>query len=182
MDRRLFIVLAASGALAGCSSTPADCALPPPGDIENYKLGPGDLLRITTFRNPDLTGEFRLDGTGTLAMPLVGNIPAGGKTARELEDAIETALRDQGLLVHPQVSAEVLEYRDFYIIGEVEQPGGYPYVNGITVVNAVALAGGFTYRADQTGITLERHEQEYCVEPSTSILPGDVITVSERFF
>ena len=182
MDRRAFLVLTTSGAVAACSSTSGDCELPPPGDIDNYKLGAGDLIRITVFRNPELSGEFRIDGTGTLAMPLVGSIDAGGKTVRALEDAIETALRDGGLLVQPQVSVEVLEYRDFYIIGEVEAPGGYPYRNGMTVVNAVALAGGFTYRADQNGITLKRGNQEHCVQPSSSILPGDVITVSERFF
>jgi polysaccharide export outer membrane protein len=200
------LALVAAGSLAACSSSPEP--LPPPGtpgatpaageiqpaddaplapdvDLNSYKLGPNDALRIVTFRHEDLSGEFRLDGTGDLAMPLVGNIPAKGKTSRQLEDAIEASLKDQGYLIDPQVSVEVLEYRDFYIIGEVNQPGGYDYVNGMTVVNAVALAGGFTYRADKEDITLKRGGSTgpaYAVAADTTILPGDVIEVPERFF
>ncbi|MEL6962274.1 MAG: SLBB domain-containing protein, partial [Pseudomonadota bacterium] len=90
-----------------------------------------------------------------------------------------------GYLVNPQVSLEVLNYRPFYILGEVNQPGSYPYVNGMTVINAIALAGGYTYRASQGSITVQRggsNSDKVGVGPTSQILPGDIITVPERFF
>ncbi len=108
------------------------------------------------FRHKDLSGQFEIDGEGFVRMPLVGEIQGAGLTARELEDTIEDRLKTGGYLVNPQVSVDVLNYRPFYIIGEVNNPGSYQYVNGMTVINAVALAGGFTYRADQGDITITR--------------------------
>jgi polysaccharide biosynthesis/export protein VpsN len=155
------------------------------GDINSYRLGPGDALRVTVFRHTDLSGEFRLDGDGYFAMPLVGEILGGGRTARQLENEIEGALKSGGYLVEPQVSIEVLNYRPFYIIGEVNSPGSFEYVNGMTVINAVALAGGFTYRADQDDIVISRGGSsgpELQAAPDTEVLPGDIIEVQERFF
>jgi protein involved in polysaccharide export with SLBB domain len=155
------------------------------GDINSYRLGPGDALRVTVFRHTDLSGEFRLDGDGYFAMPLVGEILGGGRTARQLENEIEGALKSGGYLVEPQVSIEVLNYRPFYIIGEVNNPGSFEYVNGMTVINAVALAGGFTYRADQDDIVISRGGSsgpELEAAPDTEVLPGDIIEVQERFF
>jgi protein involved in polysaccharide export with SLBB domain len=151
----------------------------------SYQLGPGDEIRITVFRHEDLSGEFELDGDGFFALPLVGEIKAGGQTARQLENVIETAFKDGGYLVNPQVGLEVLNYRPFYILGEVNQPGSYPYVNGMTVINAVALAGGYTYRASQDGISVTRggsNGAKVSVGPASQILPGDIINVPERFF
>ncbi len=150
-----------------------------------YTLGPGDRVRVTVFRHEDLSGEFELDGSGDFALPLIGEIKAGGKTSRQLESDIEQSLKDGGYLVNPQVGLEVLNYRPFYIIGEVNQPGSYPYVNGMTVVNAVALAGGYSYRASQTSITITRggaEGQRFSAGPTTQVLPGDIINVPERFF
>jgi polysaccharide biosynthesis/export protein VpsN len=133
----------------------------------------------------DLSGEFQLDGGGSFAMPLVGEIQGGGLSARRLETEIEKRLKDGGYLVNPQVGIEVLNYRPFYIIGEVNNPGSYQYVNGMTVINAVALAGGFTYRADQDDILINRGgSQGTEVEGllDTEVLPGDIINVTERFF
>jgi protein involved in polysaccharide export with SLBB domain len=185
------------GLIGGCSSSPpptpveaaaragagADGA--PLEDISSYKLGPGDALRITVFRHTDLSGEFRLDGEGYFAMPLVGEILGGGRTARQLENEVEVALKSGGYLVDPQVSIEVLNYRPFYIIGEVNNPGSFEYVNGMTVINAVALAGGFTYRADQDDIVISRGGSsgpELEAAPDTEVLPGDIVEVQERFF
>jgi polysaccharide export outer membrane protein len=155
------------------------------GDIHSYRLGPGDALRVTVFRHEDLSGEFTLDGDGYFAMPLVGEILGGGRSARQLENEIEVALKSGGYLVEPQVSIQVLNYRPFYIIGEVNNPGSFEYVNGMTVINAVALAGGFTYRADQDDIVISRGgssgpELEAALD--TEVLPGDIIEVQERFF
>ena len=184
--------------IGGCSSssrpTPVEAAAAPGGttaqgaalgDINSYRLGPGDALRVTVFRHEDLSGEFRLDGDGYFALPLVGEILGGGRTSRQLENEIEMALKSGGYLVEPQVSLQVLNYRPFYIIGEVNNPGSFEYVNGMTVINAVALAGGFTYRADQDDIVISRGGSsgpELEAAPDTEVLPGDIIEVQERFF
>lgn len=150
----------------------------------DYKLGSGDRLRVTVFGHEDLSGEFEIGPSGTIAFPLVGEIQVDGTTLRQTEQAIVSALKPD-YLKNPQVGIEVLNYRPFYIIGEVKQPGSYPYVNGMSVVNAVALAGGFTYRAKEGGITITRGGAEgeaVEVEPTTPVLPGDVIEVPERFF
>jgi protein involved in polysaccharide export with SLBB domain len=153
--------------------------------VAGYRLGPGDEVRLTVFRHEDLSGQFEVDGEGSFAMPLVGEIRGAGLTARELENTIEDRLKTGGYLVNPQVSIEVLNYRPFYIIGEVTNPGSYQYVNGMTVSNAVALAGGFTYRADQGDITITRggsNGAHVDAKSSSEVLPGDIIEVTERFF
>jgi protein involved in polysaccharide export with SLBB domain len=153
--------------------------------VEGYRLGPGDRIRLTVFRHEDLSGEFELDGEGFFAMPLVGEVAAHDVTARQLEGEVESQLKEEGYLVSPQVSVEVLNYRPFYIIGEVNQPGSYPYVSGMDIVNAVALAGGFTYRADQDDIVISRggsNGASVDAELTTQVLPGDIIEIPERFF
>jgi polysaccharide biosynthesis/export protein VpsN len=153
--------------------------------VDGYRLGPGDRIRLTVFRHEDLSGEFELDGEGFFAMPLVGEVAANDATARQLESEIESELEGEGYLVSPQVSVEVLNYRPFYIIGEVNQPGSYPYVSGMDIVNAVALAGGFTYRADQDDIVISRggaNGASVDAELTTQVLPGDIIEIPERFF
>jgi protein involved in polysaccharide export with SLBB domain len=153
--------------------------------VAGYRLGPGDQIRLTVVRHGDLSGRFEIDGEGFLPMPLVGEVQSAGLTARELEKAIEDQLRSGGYLVNPQVSIEVLNYRPFYIIGEINNPGSYQYVNGMTVTSAVALAGGFTDRADQGDITITRGGSSgphLEATPSTEVLPGDIIEVAERSF
>lgn len=169
---------AENGAAAGGEVTAARLAAPA------YTLDSGDRVRVNIFRHPDLSGEFELDGGGHFAMPLIGEVSAAGLTARQLEQRIADGLRD-GYLVDPQVSIEVLSYRPFFILGEVNQPGQYPYASGMSVINAVALAGGFTFRAKENGITIQRGGSgapQVVVTADTSILPGDIIRVPERFF
>lgn len=152
---------------------------------EAYKLGTGDRLRITVFGEEDLTGEFDIDGTGVVAFPLIGNTLAAGVDVRALEKRIEDKLSD-GYLMNPRVSIEVMNFRPFFILGEVNEPGSYPYVNGLTVINAVALAGGFTHRArtDTVIITRGKGEKKEEIEAGEDalVLPGDSIRVKERFF
>ena len=181
--------------LAGCAGgggAPPPAAPSPPtagapaGELvaASYKLGSGDRLKVTVFRHEDLSGEFALDGAGNFAMPLIGEIQAYGLTTREVEQRIQTKLSD-GYLVDPQVAVEVLNYRPFYILGEVKAPGAYPYVNGMTVLNAVALAGGFSYRALQEEFLLQRggsNSGSTEVAGDAALLPGDIVTVQERFF
>lgn len=150
-----------------------------------YRLGSGDKIRITVFGEPDLSGTFVLDGKGTAAMPLIGEVAMGGQTLRQAERLIVEKLLD-GFLKQPQVSIEVLNFRPFYILGEVKQPGSYPYVDGMTVLNAVALAGGFTYRANKERIVVTRatdpEQQERELKPGGRVYPGDMIRIKERFF
>jgi protein involved in polysaccharide export with SLBB domain len=150
-----------------------------------YELGSGDEIRVIVYGEEDLSGEFELDGSGIVAMPLIGPVSIGGRDVAEAERLISEKLAD-GYLVNPRVSIEVLNYRPFYILGEVKKPGSYPYVNGMTVLNAIALASGFTYRANEKKIVITRKvdgaEKKIDVGDTTLVMPGDIIRVPERFF
>ncbi len=152
----------------------------------DYRLGPNDRTRITVFGQPNLTGEFMLDGNGAVAFPLIGNINANGMTPRELQQAIAGKL-DPDYLRNPSVSVEVLTRRPFYVLGEVQKPGNYPYVTDITALNAVAMAGGYTYRAKTTEFYVKRLDKDgrmvrVVAKPETIIRPGDTLEVRERYF
>ncbi|MGE0740467.1 MAG: polysaccharide biosynthesis/export family protein [Hyphomonadaceae bacterium] len=183
--RRAFLrafALGTGGALAACatpSATPADMTQP----VE-YRLGPGDQLRITVFNEPDLSGQFLVGSQGTIAYPLVGDVRAAGLTVLEFSEALQTSL---GQYVRtPNVSVEVANYRPFFILGEVQRPGTYPYSANLTVFNAVATAGGFTYRANRSRVYIRRaneaEERSYPLNIATPVLPGDTVRVAERLF
>lgn len=150
-----------------------------------YTLGAGDEVRVTVFGQTDLSGKFTVDGGGAISMPLIGNVDAGGKTVREATNAIVAKLKPD-YLKNPRVSVEVLNYRPFYILGEVKRPGSYPYVSGMTAVNAVALGGGYTYRARENNIYITRGKdpkrEKKKASHDTIVLPGDILEVPERFF
>lgn len=149
-----------------------------------YRLGAGDRLRITVYQEEDLSGEFEVSDSGEVSLPLIGGVGTVGKTTRELQDTIELAFRD-GYLRNPRVSIEVLNYRPFYVIGEVNKPGSYAYRSGLDVLTAVAMGGGFTFRADENDIIIKRAsnpEREIKATGTTKVLPGDVIRVDERLF
>lgn len=148
----------------------------------NYQLGSGDKIRVTVFGEPYLSGEFNINANGTVSLPLIEPVPVAGKTLTEAEQLIRTKL-SAGFISDPKVSVDILEYRPFFIIGEVVKPGSYPYVADMTVLHAVAIAGGFTPRAAKNKIVLQRGPREDIpVQNSTPVLPGDIITVKERFF
>lgn len=171
--------------MAQVATAQLPAAAPAATDANAYRLGPGDKLRITVFNEETLSGEYEVDGSGVLAMKLLGIIPAGGKTVPEVTRSIEDKLKE-GYLLNPSVAIEVLNYRPFYVLGEVKEPGKYAYVTGMTVLNAVALAGGFTYRAKQRRVLVIRatdpDKKEEVAEQNTVIWPGDIIRVPERFF
>lgn len=152
---------------------------------EEYRLGSGDKLRLIVFNEEDLSGEFVVDGSGQVSLPLIGEVPAAGLTVRELQRSIETALSN-GYLNDPKVSAEVMNYRPFYILGEVNKPGTYAYSDGLTVLNAVATAEGFTYRANKNIVFIRRDgeddEAKVSLTSSTMVQPGDTIRIAERLF
>lgn len=149
-----------------------------------YRLGAGDQLRITVFGQADLTGQFEVSNDGRIAFPLIGEVRAAELTPRELEIAITEKLKPD-YLKDPQLSVEVVNYRPFYIIGEVKNPGSYAYVGGMRVVNAVAMAGGYTYRAKENNLLITRaggKGQKEAADQNTVVRPGDVIEVPERYF
>lgn len=151
----------------------------------SYALSGGDRLRVVVFGDPSLGGEFTIGGSGFIALPLIGEVDVRGLTSTELQGRITARLAD-GYLKDPRVSVEVLSTRPFYILGEVNKPGQYPFANGLTVAGAVAQAGGYTYRA-KTGRVLIKHagqdaEADVAVSASTMVAPGDTIRVRERWF
>jgi protein involved in polysaccharide export with SLBB domain len=150
-----------------------------------YRLGSGDKVQITTFGEPTLSGVFDVSGSGEVALPLIGEVKAEGLTADAFARAVEAAFRD-GFLKDPKVSVEVAAYRPFYIMGEVGKPGQYPFINGLTVLNAVATANGFTYRADTHHVFIKREadpvEHRLDLTTSTLVEPGDTIRIRERYF
>lgn len=152
---------------------------------QSYRLGPGDKLRVIVFQEPDLSGEFEVDSAGMVSLPLIEPINAQGMTIGEFQNAVVAKL-STGYLVDPRVSTEVLNYRPFYITGEVNRPGEYPYVSGMNILKAIAMAGGATYRANTKRIYLTRGNEgeEMVVEPTPDviIMPGDFIRIPERFF
>jgi protein involved in polysaccharide export with SLBB domain len=180
--RRLGALLLCACCLAACADLSDSCG-PSAGAhaATGYRLGAGDQVRVTVFRQPDLSGTLQVGGQGYLAMPLVGAIAADGLTTQALQETIETKLREGGYLVDPDVSIEVLTYRPIYILGQVVRPGRYEYRNGMTVINAVALAGGYTPRAKTSEVTIRRAGCTFIAQPDAGILPDAVITVPERF-
>jgi polysaccharide biosynthesis/export protein len=151
-----------------------------------FLLGSGDRVRINVFGADQISGEYQLDLSGGLAVPLAGTIPANGITPKELGDRIAARLREQHMIDNPQVSVEVLATRPFYILGEVEKPGEYPFHAGLNIVSAVATAGGFRYRADQTYVLIRHGGQDEEVRvpfaSAAPVFPGDIIRVPGRFF
>jgi protein involved in polysaccharide export with SLBB domain len=179
---RLMVFGAGAGALGACA-TPA----PAPAqavEVPEYRLGPADQLRITVFNEPDLTGLFVVGAQGSIAYPLVGDVRAAGLTVNEFTTELQRRLSE--FVRQPSVSVEVANYRPFFILGEVQRPGTYPYAANLTVMNAVATAGGFTYRANRTRVFIrhanESEERSYPLTVSTPVLPGDTVRIGERLF
>lgn len=173
------------------------CAHPTVSAVENeraisrqmskaeYRLGIDDRVRVIVFDETTLSGEFQVGADGNLSFPLVGAVPAVGKTTDEVAQAYQAKLAD-GYLVNPRVSTEVVAYRPFFILGEVKTPGKYPYAVGLTAMNAIATAAGFTPRGDKKLVFIrksgEAMEKPYRLTPDLMVLPGDTIRVGERFF
>lgn len=155
------------------------------GPVRPYQLNSGDRLRIIVFGQDSLSGNYALDGSGRISIPLIPSVEAKGLTTQQLEARLIEVLSVR-LLRDPSVSVEVLEFRPFFILGEVTSPGQYPYVNGMSVMTAVAIAGGFTYRASTGRAEIVRVENGAKVKRKLpiegTVLPGDTIFISERFF
>lgn len=193
------VLSAAPAVLAGCG-TPADKLPPVPApQTSEYRLGPGDQVRLITFGEVALTGEFRISDSGRLALPLTEGIDAQGLTTAELSARITQQLKASGLYRDPKVAVEVSSYRPIFILGEVAKPGQYSYQPGMTTLTAAAIAGGFTYRAVTDRFSVVRRgadrrgaaasaaaaaaiTAEGRADRETVLQPGDVVTVFERVF
>lgn len=153
--------------------------------VEDYRLGIGDKLRLIVFNEQSLSGEFQVSPDGKLSVPLIGPVDAIGKAPATLANEIQARFAD-GYLRDPKISIEVLTYRPYFILGEVKKPGQYPYASGMTVMNAIATAEGYTPRSDRNFVFLRRsgddHEQRYRLTPDLRIRPGDTVRLGERFF
>ena len=164
----------------GTGSTTGAVTPPPAPKLEN-----GDKVKVTVFNEEQLSGEFVVDGAGNIAFPLIGQVPVGGLSGNEIEQRLTERLSGR-YLVNPKVSVEVLSQRPIYLLGEVGKAGEYPYRPGLNVVNAIALAGGFSPRAATSYVTIRRANggelKDHPVDPAVLVYPGDMITVQERLF
>jgi len=170
------------------SSTIAQLANPDePGReiLRVYRLGIGDKLKIAVYGEPDLSGEFQVNAAGVISLPLIGQLPAKGRPIEEFRESVRARLTE-GYLKNPRVSIEVLSYRPIYVHGEVRQGGELQFKPGVKIRDAVAMAGGYTYRADQAAILLTREgearELTVRLPNDMMVLPGDNIRIPERFF
>ncbi|PZO01997.1 MAG: sugar transporter [Hyphomicrobiales bacterium] len=186
MSRRLASFALAVAMTAGACApryAASDYALAQPAGP--YRLASGDRLRVIVFGQDNLSNIYAVDGSGRISMPLIDTVDAQGRTTQQLEKAIEAKLRG-GFLREPKVSVEVDTYRPFFVLGEVTNSGQFPYVNGMTVQTAVAIAGGFTPRGLRTSAEVTRQVEDQLVTASVPITypvqPGDTIVIKERWF
>lgn len=185
MTRLLLAFALCIAALGGCSAPPTGV-----GDFRAeinapYKLASGDRLRVLVFGQDGLSNSYSVDGAGNISMPLIGIVKAQGLTTAQLQTTVEARLKE-GYLRDPRVSVEVEAFRPFFVLGEVAASGQYPFVNGMTAQNAIAIAGGFTPRGAQDSVDITRIVDGRPLTVSAPltfpIRPGDTLTVRERFF
>ncbi|MDO6416161.1 polysaccharide biosynthesis/export family protein [Sphingomonas sp. BIUV-7] len=182
-DRGTIAVCAAAAICAPISSEPTK-PTPLPADTA-YRLSGGDRLRVTVFGEPALTGDYSITADGILSFPLIGEIDARGRSIGEVREALRERL-GKGYVNDPRVAIEAISYRPYYVLGEVNRPGEYPYAAGLRVDQAIAAAGGFTYRANR-GTAFVRSSDDSAERKvklrkrPVSVLPGDTIRVGERY-
>lgn len=181
-QRFIALCLAIPLLTVGCSAPEA--RLPPlvARAPASYLLGPGDQIRVSVFGLDAMTNTYRVDDSGAIALPIIGSVTVAGKSLRESEAAINEIIRGQHLVLDPKVSAQIIEYRPFFIAGQVQRPGQYPYVPGMSLITAVTIAGGYTFRADTRQATVTRSAQKARAGQESPILPGDLIMVPESWF
>jgi polysaccharide export outer membrane protein len=150
-----------------------------------YRLGIGDKLKVSVFGEQDLSGQFEVNALGNVPMPLIGEIPAKGRSANDIRDQIAQRLSD-GYLRNPKVNVEVQTYRPIYVHGEVRNSGEFQFKQGLRVRDAVAMAGGYSYRANQGYALITREgepdEMRVALPSDMVVLPGDNIRIPERYF
>lgn len=180
----LVVALLISGCTAGSLSEAEQQSLAAAA-IAAPKLQPGDKIRINVYGEDKLSGEYEIDQSGQISLPLAGTIEAVGLTQAELEQALAKKFRSE-YLKNPKVTVTIATLRPFYMMGEVTRPGEYPYKSGLNILTALAIAGGPTYRASRNTVQIQRRGEtsmrDYPISASVPVLPGDVIRVPERYF
>jgi len=182
----LSFFLVFSSVASGADASKATSSSKTVSELSSYRLASGDVISIQVFGEEDLSREkIRLSDAGTISYPVLGEIRVLGITAGDLEQFITNGLRGK-YLVNPKVSVSIQEYRQFFVNGQVEKPGGYSYIPGLTVRKAISLAGGFKERADKGKIFIihdsDSSQKSDRVDQGANVLPGDIITVEESFF
>ena len=179
----LLIIMSPMTALAQAGVAPDAGAVATTSASTDYQLGSGDKVQVTVYGEPDLSGSFAVNGQGTVSLPLIGDVAASGLTLPQFSQSVEDHFK-AGYLLNPKVSVEVTSFRPYYIMGEVDKAGEYPYTDGLNVINAIARAEGFTYRAQQKRVYIKHYGETQEVEvPLTNDLlvqPGDTIRIAER--
>lgn len=169
--------------LAACASTPPSL---PEASADPYLLGPGDEIRISVFRLTEMSNTYRVSDSGTISLPLLDTMSVAGKQIEEVKAAIEAAITEKNLVYNPSVSAEISQYRPFFVIGEVNKPGQYSYAPKMNVLTALSMAGGPTFRASTDKVVITRIVDGKAVSGKAKldslILPGDTIRVYEGWF
>lgn len=190
MCRAFMVVLAAGALLSACAGSgrdlPAASAAAAEPGVTQYRLDAGDEIRITAYGLDAINNAYTVSDAGDISLPLIDNVQARGKTVGELQSNITRLLVERQILRDPSVNVQITKYRPFYILGEVKSPGEYPYRPGMSVLTAIAMAGGFTFRADQKNMTITRQIEGRNVmgraRDTTTVQPGDTIRISERWF
>ncbi len=188
--RLWLVVVAAAWLVAGCAenvgyaspSFATQAAMPTASRV--IRVGIGDKIKVTVFGEDSLTTQVEVNGSGQIALPLVGEVSAKGKSLAELRETIVRRY-SEGFLKNPRVNVEILNFRPIYVHGEVRSGGEFAFKNGLTFRDAVALAGGYTYRAQQSHLILVREggrEERIALPTDMLVLPGDNIRIPERFF
>jgi polysaccharide export outer membrane protein len=170
------------GAPDSVASIQPDAAASPPNLM---RLQAGDTLRVTVFGEEKLSGEFQVDPSGYVSLPLAGTVLAAGLTKIEMERSLTQKFKSK-YLRDPKVTVDVASFRPIYVLGEVQKPGEYQYRSGLNVVSALAVAGGVTYRASKSHVLIQRSGEkelkEHDLDPAIPVMPGDVVRVPERYF
>lgn len=176
-------MLAVCALLMGCS-TVATVSLPSVDKVA-YHLSPGDRLKLEVFGEEGLSGEYVINDQGHIGLPMAGDIPAAGRTLAELRQELTTLLGQQ-YVRNAKVNLDIVSYRPIYILGEVQRPGEYEYVEGMSIYGLVAKAGGFTFRANEEVVFIrhgkEAEEQAYRLTSGGAVLPGDTVRIGQRYF
>ncbi len=177
--------------LAACSSVPSSVVstgeryVPHDAGIEDYRLGAGDKLKVTVYNEPTLSGEYAVSTEGKISVNLIGDIQVLGDSVTMVASKVQAALAD-GYVRDPKVSVEISAYRPFFVLGEVSTPGQFPYASGMTALNAIALAQGFSPRAERGVVYIRRagssEEVPYNLSPNLRVWPGDTIRIGEKYF
>jgi polysaccharide export outer membrane protein len=182
--RELMIALCGMLVLTGCAGTHPP-PLPVSAEAPGYRLDTGDTLRVIVYNEDSLSADFTVGDDGMISIPTLGPIPARGLTVQQVHQQIYAGL-NAGVIVDPGLSVELAEYRPFFIVGEVVRPGQYAFKPGLNVLGAVAVAGGFTIRANTREVTIVRTQGgqpgEWSAAPIADLRPGDVVVIREQFF